>query len=63
MGAGGGRTHRELLVVQQAAVLGAAETQPGVEVAVERHDICERQEQEAMAVESHGPFHLQGGPL
>lgn len=53
-------THRGRSVVQQTAVLGAAEAKAGVDVPGERRDVGERQAQEALAVESHSPFHLQG---
>lgn len=48
-------------MVEQTAVPGAAEAKAGVDITREGRDIGERQGQEAVAMESHSPFHLQGG--
>lgn len=64
-GAAGGQTktgwtHRGRSVVQQTAVLSAVEAEAGVDAAGEGGHIWELQGQEAMAMERHGPSHLQG---
>lgn len=59
----GGATHRRRSAVEQTAVLGAAEAKAGVDVAAKRQDVGKLQEQEAMAVEGHGPSHLPGERL
>lgn len=56
-----GRTHQECFVVEQTDVLGTAEAKAGVDVARGGRDIRELQGQVAVAVESHGPSHLQEG--
>lgn len=58
---GAGQTHRGRSMVEQTAVPGAAEAKAGVDITREGRDIGERQGQEAVAMESHSPFHLQGG--